>query len=109
MGYTPLQKPHPPIWSASYSVAATHRAARICDGVLIAPQASWKAVEMHANDYRKALGKYGKNHGRIGLNRTVSIAPSYEEADKAARAKVAEAALDYGRGVSRKRLPWTWS
>ena len=97
MGYTPLQKPHPPIWSASYSVAATDRAARICDGVLIAPQASWKAVEMHANDYRTALGKYGKKHGRIGLNRTVSIAPSYEEADKAARDKVAEAAVDYGR------------
>jgi alkanesulfonate monooxygenase SsuD/methylene tetrahydromethanopterin reductase-like flavin-dependent oxidoreductase (luciferase family) len=97
MGYTPLQKPHPPIWSASYSVAATERAARICDGVLIAPQASWSAVKMHADNYRAALAKYGKQNGRVGLNRTVSIATTYEEADKAARAKVAEAALDYGR------------
>lgn len=97
MGYTPMQKPHPPIWNASYSVAATRRAARMCDGVLIAPQASWSAVIMHAKEYRNALSEYGKTTGRIGLNRTMSVAQSYEEAARAVRVRVEEAASYYER------------
>lgn len=97
MGYTPVQKPHPPIWNASYSLQATRRAAKMCDGVLIAPQASWKAVAMHAEEYRRALREFGRGSGCVGLNRTMSVAPTYEAADRAARAGVAEASANYVR------------
>jgi alkanesulfonate monooxygenase SsuD/methylene tetrahydromethanopterin reductase-like flavin-dependent oxidoreductase (luciferase family) len=52
---------------------------------------------MHAQEYRKALVEYGKERGRIGVNRTMSVAPTYETADKAVRARVAEAAAYYER------------
>lgn len=96
MGYTPLQRPHPPIWNASYSKAATRRAARVCDGILIAPQASWSAVAQHADEYRQTLAKCGKTTGMVGVNRNISVAPTFEEADRAARARVTEAAKYYG-------------
>jgi alkanesulfonate monooxygenase SsuD/methylene tetrahydromethanopterin reductase-like flavin-dependent oxidoreductase (luciferase family) len=96
MGYTPVQKPHPPIWNASYSVPATRRAARMCDGILIAPQASWPAVAMHAEEYRSALAEYGKVRGMVGVNRNISVAPTEEAADKAARVRVSQAASYYG-------------
>jgi alkanesulfonate monooxygenase SsuD/methylene tetrahydromethanopterin reductase-like flavin-dependent oxidoreductase (luciferase family) len=96
MGLLPAQKPHPPIWNASYSAAATRRAARMCDAVLIAPQASWHDVAQHARLYRETLAECGKSGGLVGVNRTVSIARTAEEAAEATRRRVEEAAAYYG-------------
>jgi alkanesulfonate monooxygenase SsuD/methylene tetrahydromethanopterin reductase-like flavin-dependent oxidoreductase (luciferase family) len=97
MGYGCVQKPHVPILNAAYSKAATRRAARVCDGIVIAPQASWEAVKLHADEYRKALAEYGKSEGVLGANRNISIAPTFEEADRAARAAVARSREYYGK------------
>jgi alkanesulfonate monooxygenase SsuD/methylene tetrahydromethanopterin reductase-like flavin-dependent oxidoreductase (luciferase family) len=96
MGYTPVQRPHPPIWNASHSLAATRRAARLCDGLLVARQATWQAVARHADEYRRALQEFGKTTGLVGVNRNISVAPTYEAADAAARSRVARAASYYG-------------
>jgi alkanesulfonate monooxygenase SsuD/methylene tetrahydromethanopterin reductase-like flavin-dependent oxidoreductase (luciferase family) len=97
MGYTCVQQPHVPIWNASYSVAATRRAARACDGIIIAPQASWEAVKGHADSYREALVEFGKTTGMVGANRNIVVAPTYEEADRAARDAVVKSAAYYGK------------
>jgi alkanesulfonate monooxygenase SsuD/methylene tetrahydromethanopterin reductase-like flavin-dependent oxidoreductase (luciferase family) len=95
MGYTTVQKPHPPIWNASYSAAATRRAARLCDGLLIANQESWTAGIRHAETYRETLQECGKTSGTVGINRLTCVARDYETAEKAARAKIAQAAAFY--------------
>jgi alkanesulfonate monooxygenase SsuD/methylene tetrahydromethanopterin reductase-like flavin-dependent oxidoreductase (luciferase family) len=95
MGYTPVQRPHPPIWIGSYSMAATRRAARISDGILIARQATWKSVAQHADEYRRTLREFGKSTGMVGVNRNISVAPTYESAQAATRARVTQAASYY--------------
>jgi alkanesulfonate monooxygenase SsuD/methylene tetrahydromethanopterin reductase-like flavin-dependent oxidoreductase (luciferase family) len=96
MGYTPVQKPYPLVWCAAQSSRATRRAARSCDGILIAPQIGWDAVARFADEYRAALAEFGKTHGMVGVHRNMSVAPSYEDADRAARRSVAAAAKYYG-------------
>src|SRR6185295_3927200 len=84
MGYVPVQQPNPPLWNASYSVPAARRAARICDGLYVADQATWGAARELAGVYRDALAEAGKEgRGTVGLNRTISVASTYEEARKA--------------------------
>ena len=98
MGYVPVQQPHPPLWNASYSVPAARRAARMCDGLYIADQATWAAARDLAGEYRAALTEFGKPEpGTVGLNRTISVAPSYEEARKAAEAREAASSAYYSR------------
>jgi len=98
MGYVPVQRPNPPLWNASYSVPAAQRAARICDGLYIADQATWGAASELAGVYREALAEAGKpGRGTVGLNRTISIAPTYEEARKAAEAREAASSAYYSR------------
>jgi alkanesulfonate monooxygenase SsuD/methylene tetrahydromethanopterin reductase-like flavin-dependent oxidoreductase (luciferase family) len=100
MGYTPVQRPHPPIWNAAYSIPAARRAATICDGLYIANQATWGAAQQLADEYRRALQECGKTVGMVGANRNMAIAPTYEEAARAAQAEVARSAAFYGsRGM----------
>jgi alkanesulfonate monooxygenase SsuD/methylene tetrahydromethanopterin reductase-like flavin-dependent oxidoreductase (luciferase family) len=42
LGFTPYQKPHPPIEMGAQSDGATRRAARLGDGVFVGPQVAWK-------------------------------------------------------------------
>jgi alkanesulfonate monooxygenase SsuD/methylene tetrahydromethanopterin reductase-like flavin-dependent oxidoreductase (luciferase family) len=98
MGYVPVQQPHPPLWNASYSVPAARRAAAICDGLYIADQATWAAARDLAGEYRRALGELGKQgRGTVGLNRTMSVAPTHEEARRAAEAREAASSAYYSR------------
>ena len=53
-------------------------------------------MAQHAEAYRQALVQYGKTRGMVGVNRNISVAPTFEEADRAARARVTEAAKYYG-------------
>ena len=98
MGYVPVQQPNPPLWNASYSVPAAQRAARICDGLYIADQATWAAARELAREYRAALAEAGKpGPGTVGLNRTISVAPTHGAARKAAEARESASSVYYSR------------
>src|SRR5512144_2197878 len=42
MGFTPYQRPHPPLEMGAQSDGATRRAARLTDGVFFGPQVAWR-------------------------------------------------------------------
>jgi alkanesulfonate monooxygenase SsuD/methylene tetrahydromethanopterin reductase-like flavin-dependent oxidoreductase (luciferase family) len=98
MGYVPVQLPNPPLWNAAYSIPAAQRAARICDGLYIADQATWAAAAELAAEYRSTLAAVGRTGpGTVGLNRTMSVARTYEEARGAAEAREAASSAYYSR------------
>ncbi len=41
LALVPIQQPHPPIWGSAQSFAAAQRAARMLDGIVVAPQVSF--------------------------------------------------------------------
>ena len=45
VGFTPYQKPHPPIEMGAQSDGATKRAAKLADGVFFGPQVPWAEVK----------------------------------------------------------------
>src|SRR5213592_5242563 len=51
LGFTPYQRPHPPIEMGAQSVGATRRAARLADAVFFGPQVSWADVARLAAVY----------------------------------------------------------
>src|SRR6266568_4666862 len=63
MGFTPYQKPHPPLEMGAQSEGATKRAARITDGVFFGPQAPWSYVGQLADLYRATRKELGKELG----------------------------------------------
>jgi alkanesulfonate monooxygenase SsuD/methylene tetrahydromethanopterin reductase-like flavin-dependent oxidoreductase (luciferase family) len=74
MAYTPLQKPHPPIWIAAQSEAAIRRAARVGDAPWIPFQVGYTAVRHLFAAYREALDKAGKPYPtRIPMLRFISV------------------------------------
>jgi len=83
MGMTPVQKPYPPLWVGAHSVPASERAARLCDGVVFSPQTSWQDVTTNTDAYRAELARVGRG-GRVGVEREISLAPTYEAALAAA-------------------------
>ncbi len=86
MGFTPYQKPHPPIEVGAQSEGATKRAARITDGVFFGPQVSWQDVRRLAGVYRQARREAG--HGEIGIlgaSRSLMVGKSKEDAVQTAR------------------------
>ena len=86
MGFTPYQKPHPPIEMGAQSDSATKRAARLGDGVFVGPQVAWTDVGRLANVYRdevKALGK--PSIGTVGASRSLMVGTSKEDASARAR------------------------
>jgi len=84
MGFTPYQKPHPPIEFGAQSVGATKRAARIGDGVFFGPQAAWTDVGRLAQLYRSEREALGKDLGMLGASRSLMVAKSKEDARKVA-------------------------
>lgn len=86
MGFTPYQKPHPPIELGAQSEGAAKRAARVADGVLFGPQDSWEDVAHLAGVYRTARQELGKPLGMLGTSRSLMVARSKEDARKTAEA-----------------------
>jgi alkanesulfonate monooxygenase SsuD/methylene tetrahydromethanopterin reductase-like flavin-dependent oxidoreductase (luciferase family) len=84
MGFTPYQKPHPPLEMGAQSEGATKRAARITDGVFFGPQAPWEYCRHLAGLYRSTRKELGKNLGMLGASRSLMVAGSKEEARKTA-------------------------
>lgn len=72
MGFSPVQKPHPPFWVAAQSVGAARRAARI-GNILMAPQVAWKDLAILVEEYKNVCAKEGRE-GLIGVNRNFAWA-----------------------------------
>src|SRR3989449_10418080 len=59
MGFTPCQRPHPPLEMGAQSTGATRRAARLVDAGFFGPQVSWADVGRLAGVYREARATLG--------------------------------------------------
>src|SRR2546428_11828259 len=59
MGFTPCQRPHPPLEMGAQSTGATRRAARLVDAGVFGPQGSWADVGRLAGGYREARATQG--------------------------------------------------
>src|SRR5205085_3263328 len=79
MGMTPVQKPYPPLWVGAHRVPASERAARVGDGLVFASQTSWQDAATATDAYRAELARVGRV-GRLGVEREISVAPTYEAA-----------------------------
>jgi alkanesulfonate monooxygenase SsuD/methylene tetrahydromethanopterin reductase-like flavin-dependent oxidoreductase (luciferase family) len=85
MGFTPLQKPHPPIELGAQSRGATERAARIADGVFFGPQVVWRDIARLCNIYRETrLASGPPGPGALGASRCLMVGSSKEDAARRA-------------------------
>ena len=80
MGFTPVQKPHPPIWMACQSEGAIRRSARIADACYLAPQVGFDDLLELIEAYRSERASAGKDKGTVTLSRGVSFAESRDKA-----------------------------
>ena len=94
MGYTPLQKPHPPLFVAAYAHGAARRTARIGAALLVAPQATWEGLEELVHSYDDEVSKVGGEPKR-GTNRNLCVASDRETALKQAQIASAEHTQHY--------------
>ena len=86
LGFTPYQKPHPPIEMGAQSEGATKRAARITDGVFFGPQVAWSDIGRLAGVYRQARQEAGHaDLGILGASRCLMVGKSKEDAAQTAR------------------------
>ena len=120
MAFTPVQKPHPPIWMAAQSTGAVRRAAAIGDACLIGPQPSWADFDFLARQYNDAADKLGRSDGRmLAANRSIAIAQDREtaitQAKTAGEAKAGmyssfnmqeSTTVDLGLGGTRELSDW---
>lgn len=86
MGFTPVQKPNPPIWMASQSEGAARRAAKLGDGLYLAPQVGFADLGPLIQAY---LSERGADRGTVALTRAVSFADSRAKAIEEARERAA--------------------
>ncbi len=87
MAITPVQQPHPPIWTASHSPRATRRAANTADGCLLGPQTAWEHISSLAAIYweTREASERGPT-GMLGMHRCVAMSSDRESAAAEARA-----------------------
>jgi alkanesulfonate monooxygenase SsuD/methylene tetrahydromethanopterin reductase-like flavin-dependent oxidoreductase (luciferase family) len=86
MGFTPYQKPHPPIEMGAQSEGATKRAARIAHGVFFGPQVSWADMKKLAEVYQEARREMGQDSTTgLGASRSLMVGKSKEDAARTAR------------------------
>ncbi len=120
MAFTPVQKPHPPVWIAAQSRGAARRAAVMGDACLIGPQPSWEDFGFLAGVYREAVAASGQgSKGLVAANRSIAIARDREtaitQATASGEAKAGmyssfnmqeKTAVDLGLGGPRKLEDW---
>jgi alkanesulfonate monooxygenase SsuD/methylene tetrahydromethanopterin reductase-like flavin-dependent oxidoreductase (luciferase family) len=79
MSFTPVQKPHPPIWIAAQSTGAVRRAAKMGSACLLGPQPSWDDLRFLGRQYNEALQELGSgSNGILAAHRTIAIAKDRE-------------------------------
>lgn len=87
LGFTPHQKPHPPLEMGAQSVGATRRAARLVDAVFFGPQVAWSDVAELVRVYRETRMSEGpRTPGRALASRSLIVGASKEAARAAAHA-----------------------
>ena len=87
LGFTPYQKPHPPLEMGAQSVGATRRAARLVDAVFFGPQVAWTDVAKLVRVYRDArMSEGARTPGRALASRSLIVGASKEAARAAAQA-----------------------
>src|SRR5437867_638987 len=87
MGFTPYQRPHPPLEVGAQSEGATRRAARLTDGVFFGPQLGWADVARFGQAFREERAAHGRSTpGFVGASRSLIVGSTKEKAAEAARA-----------------------
>jgi alkanesulfonate monooxygenase SsuD/methylene tetrahydromethanopterin reductase-like flavin-dependent oxidoreductase (luciferase family) len=84
MGFTPCQRPHPPLEMGAQSEGATRRAARLTDGVFFGPQVAWRDIAKLAGVFREARAEGGRPGGSTGASRSLIVGRDRETARAAA-------------------------
>jgi alkanesulfonate monooxygenase SsuD/methylene tetrahydromethanopterin reductase-like flavin-dependent oxidoreductase (luciferase family) len=86
MGFTPYQKPHPPIEMGAQSEGATRRAARLADSVFFGPQVAWADMRKLAEVYRETRQESGQHPTTgLGASRSLMVGKSKEDAARTAQ------------------------
>jgi len=81
MAFTPVQKPHPPIWIGAQSDGAAERAGRLGDGLLAPPQSTIANIRRHAEIFSGAREARGlRDEAPIAVFRNVCVADRREDA-----------------------------
>ncbi len=87
MGFTPVQKPHPPLWMACQSESAARRAGRLADAIYVAPQVGLRDVPALVGAYNEEWTQNGRpGRGAVAISRGVSLAKDRTQAIQEARA-----------------------
>ncbi len=75
----PVQRPHPPIWLAAWSVAGAERAGRLGDAYVTDPIQNLAATKLFASAYRAAAAAAGRR-AEVVLMREMLVAETRDEA-----------------------------
>ncbi len=87
LGFTPYQKPHPPLEMGAQSMGATRRAARLTDAVFFGPQVAWADIAGLIRVFRETrAAASAASPGQVFASRSLIVGASKEAAVAAARA-----------------------
>lgn len=104
LSLVPMQQPSPPLWGSAQSHGAAQRAARMLDGILIAPQVTFVDLKTLVDVYRS---EWAKNHAnppqRIGAWRTVIIGADSKDAIRQAMARGEMSFKRYEEGTMQEK------
>jgi probable F420-dependent oxidoreductase len=75
----PLQRPHPPIWLAAWSIPGAERAGRLGDAYVTDPIQTLATLKRFASTYRASAAAAGRP-AEVVLMRELLVAPTREEA-----------------------------
>jgi alkanesulfonate monooxygenase SsuD/methylene tetrahydromethanopterin reductase-like flavin-dependent oxidoreductase (luciferase family) len=104
MGFTPFQRPHPPLEMGAQSEGATRRAARLTDGVFFGPQVAWRDIARLAGVFRGARAETGKRDpGAVGASRSLIVGVDRDTARIAAREYLEKTFAMYRRWQMQER------
>jgi alkanesulfonate monooxygenase SsuD/methylene tetrahydromethanopterin reductase-like flavin-dependent oxidoreductase (luciferase family) len=85
LGFTPYQKPHPPIEMGAQSEGATRRAARLADSVFFGPQVAWTDIKKLADVYRNERREMRQDPVMgLGTSRSLIVGKNKEDATRVA-------------------------
>jgi alkanesulfonate monooxygenase SsuD/methylene tetrahydromethanopterin reductase-like flavin-dependent oxidoreductase (luciferase family) len=86
MGFTPYQRPHPPLEMGAQSVGAAQRAARLTDGVFFGPQVAWADIERLVGVFRQTRLAEALSPGTVSASRSLIVGKDKATASAADRA-----------------------
>jgi alkanesulfonate monooxygenase SsuD/methylene tetrahydromethanopterin reductase-like flavin-dependent oxidoreductase (luciferase family) len=104
MGFTPCQRPHPPLEMGAQSDGATRRAARLTDAVFFGPQVAWRDVARLASVFRETRAEDAtRGPGVVGASRSLIVGADRQSARAAAREYLEKTFAMYRRWEMQER------